>query len=144
MDYEIVGVENKFPKINSLMRDLASQISFSIKVENDEKGIIFNTIKEIINEMNFSITDSEAMLNVISDYQYQDVDLGRKEDFVKYEFDLSVEDYNGRIVISLNEKSRSGGINKDEAISKSKAAIVRSLQKKLQVRIEKYFDTLAQ
>lgn len=144
MDYEIVGVENNFPKINSLMRDLASQISFSIKVENDEKGIIFNTIKEIINEMNFSITDSEAMLNVISDYQYQDVDLGRKEDFVKYEFDLSVEDYNGRIVISLNEKSRSGGINKDEAISKSKAAIVRSLQKKLQVRIEKYFDTLAQ
>jgi hypothetical protein len=144
MDYEIVGVENRYPKINSLMREIASQISFSIQVENDEKGILANTIKEIINEMNFSIVDNQAMLKVVSSYHYQDVDLGRKEDFVKYEYDLSIRDNNNKIVVSLNEKSRSGGINKEEAIAKSKSAIVNSLKKKLGVRIEKYFDSLAQ
>ncbi len=144
MDYEIVGVENRYPKINSLQRDIASKISFSIKVDNDDQGIIANSIKEIINEMNFSIVESDGLLNIISNYQFQEVQLDRKEEFIKFEYDLSINDFNKRTVVSLNEKSRSGGINKDEAIAKSKSAIVRTLKKKLQVRIEQYFDSLAQ
>lgn len=144
LEYEMVGIENKYPRINSLLRELASKISFSIEIANDENDIIFNTVKEIINEMNFNISASNPMLIVKGSYQYQNVELERNEEFVKYEFDLSISDYTGQTVVSLNEKSRSGGINKDQAVAKSKSAIVASLKKKLQVRIEKYFDSLAQ
>lgn len=143
MEYEIVGVENRYPKINSLMRELAVQISFSIAVKNDENDIIANTIKEIINEMNFNIVNSDAMLRVDSQISYQDVDLDRKEEFVKFEFDLSIKDRSDNTILSINEKGRTGGINRAEAVSKSKSSIVASLKKKLQIRIEKYFDSLA-
>ncbi len=143
MEYEMVGIENRYPKINSLMREIASQISFSINVENDENDIIANIINEIINEMNFNIVDNNAMLMVNSKISYQDVELDRKEDFVKYEFQLSITDRNEQTVLSINEKGRTGGINRAEAVSKSKSSIVSSLKKKLRVRIEKYFDSIA-
>lgn len=143
MEYEMVGISNRYPNINSLQRETASQISFSINVENDENDIVANAIKEIINEMNFSIADSNAMLNVKAGMSYQNVELDRKEEFVKYEFDLSITNENNQIIVSINEKGRTGGINTAEAISKSKSSIVSSLNKKLRLRIEKYFDSLA-
>ncbi|MBI9031512.1 LPP20 family lipoprotein [bacterium] len=143
MEYQMIGVENNYPKINSLLREIANQISFSVQVNNDENEIIANSIKEIINEMNFNIVSSNPMLKIQSDLLYQDVELDRKEEFVKSEFNLSITDPNNQTILSLNEKARTGGINKAEAISKSKSAIVNSLKKKLQIRIEKYFDSLA-
>lgn len=144
LEFDMVGVANRYPKINSQMRELASQISFSINVENDENDIIANAIKEIINEMNFNIVNNNAMLNINSVINYQDVELDRKEQFVKSEFDLSIIDKNNQTVLSINEKVRTGGINRSEAISKSKSSLVRTLKNKLQTRIEKYFDSLAQ
>jgi len=143
MEYQMIGIENKYPEIISLMRDIASKISFSVDVKNDKNDIISNTIKEIINEMNFNIVASDAMLKIQAEVLYQDVQLDRKEEFVKSEFNLSITDKDNKIVLSLNEKDRTGGINKEEAISKSRSAIVKSLKKKLQIRIEKYFDSLA-
>ena len=93
--------------------------------------------------MNFNIVETNALLQIKGDVSYQDVELARKEEFVKSEFNLSIIDRNGQTVLSLNEKGRSGGINKAEAISKSKSTIVNSLKKKMQIRLEKYFDSLA-
>lgn len=143
-EYEMLGIKNTYPKTVSLMREVASQISFSINVNNDENNILANTVHEIINEMNFNTVTSNPMLRVEGDVTYRDVELDRKESFVKSEFTIRVIDRNNQTVLSINEKGRTGGINKAEAISKSKSAIVNTLKKKLQVRIEKYFDSLAQ
>lgn len=143
LEYEMVGVVNRYPIINSWMREVASQISFSVTVKNDENASIANTIKEVINEMNFNIVQTDPLLMIDCDFNFQKVDLNRKEDFVKYEFDLSVKNRENQTVLSINEKGRTGGINNAEAISKAKSSLVTALKKKLQLRIEKYFDSLA-
>lgn len=143
-EYDMVGVRDRLPEITTKMRDIASQISFSIKIDSDQDDIITNTIKEIINEMNFNIIKENAALQIAGSFSYQDVDLGRSAEFVRYEFNLSINDNSNNTVLSINEKGRSGGISRSEAIAKSKSTIVNELKKKLQMRIEKYFDSLAQ
>lgn len=143
-EYDMVGAKDRLPEITTKMRDIASQISFSVNIASDQDNIITNTVKEIINEMNFNIIKENAALQVKGSFSYQDVDLGRNEEFVRFEFILNINDNNNNSVLSINEKGRSGGISKSEAIAKSKSSIVSELKKKLQVRIEKYFDSLAQ
>lgn len=143
MEYEMIGIKDRLSEITSEMRDIASQISFSINIENDEDKVISNAIKEIISEMNFNIVNDNAILNVEGSLAYQDVDLNRTGEFVRHEFILNVFDDNNKSLLSINEKGRIGGINKNEALAKSRSAIVNELKKKLQVRIEKFFDSLA-
>lgn len=143
MEYEMIGIKDRLPEITSKMRDIASQISFSIKIENDQDNIISNAIKEIISEMNFNIVEQNAIIKIEGSLAYQDVDLNRTGEFVRHEFTLNVSDENDKTLLSLNEKGRTGGISKSEAIAKSKSTIVNELKRKLQVRIETFFDSLA-
>ena len=143
MESQMVGIPDRFAKVQSDLREKASQISFSISIDNDENNVISNSVKEIISDLNFNIVDSGAMLQIDGAINFSAVNLKRKEEFLRYEFLIDISDNAGNLVVSLNEKGRTGGINKVEVKSKSRRLIVKAVKKNLEKKIISYFDSLA-
>lgn len=119
----------------------AQELTFDIKIEGESADKIENTIAEALTQKGFTVNNQgEFKFNGI--VTLEKIDLKRKEEFVRWEINLTLKDAKENTVFSFNQKNREGHINLSEAKARAIRTMQRVIKKKLVDNLNKYADGL--
>lgn len=121
--------------------ETAQQISFEIKIKNDEENKITILVEELMNDLGF-VLSQEYLLYVDGTVLFEETDLQREEKFVRYELQLQVSDLYDNTILTLDEKGREGHISYPEAKARAIRSVEKKIKKQLKKKIISYFDSL--
>jgi LPP20 lipoprotein len=121
--------------------EIAKQISFKIKIKNDEDKKITILVEELMNDLGFVLSE-EYLLYADGMVLFEDTDLQRKEKFVRYELQLQVSDLYDNTILTLDEKGREGHISYSEAKARAIRTVEKRIKKQLKKKIISYFDNM--
>ncbi|MDO9576746.1 MAG: LPP20 family lipoprotein [Candidatus Cloacimonadales bacterium] len=120
---------------------IAKQISFQVKIKNDEDKKITILVEELMNDLGF-VLSHEYLLYVDGTVLFEDTDLQREEKFVRYELQLQVSDLYDNTILTLDTKGREGHISYPEARARAVRSVEKEIKKELKKKMISYFDSM--
>ncbi len=127
---------------NELMKQLSEamkKIIFSVALTNDAGGKVATMVKELISTQGFVVSD-KSVLAIVGDVHFEQIDLQRPEKYVRWNYQLSVNDVKGNTVVTLSENGREGHLTYEEAKARSLRTIKEKIKISFAKEINKYFD----
>jgi len=121
--------------------EIAQQISFEIKIKNDEDNKITILVEELMNDLGF-VLSQEYLLYVGGTVLFEETDLKREEKFVRYELQLQISDLYDNTILTLDEKGREGHISYSEAKARAIRTVEKKIKKQLKKKLISYFDSM--
>lgn len=127
--------------IRSLLTDARKRMPFSIAVANDPDGKALSILKEMLSEMGFAVAD-KGVLTISGDISFEKIDLKRPEQFVRWNYNLSVRTSSNVAIVSLSENGREGHVTYEEAVARAARTMKQKIKKNFSRQIDAYFDSL--
>ncbi|RLC51208.1 MAG: hypothetical protein DRH79_06525 [Candidatus Cloacimonadota bacterium] len=121
--------------------EISHQISFAVKIKNDEDKKITILVEELMNDLGF-VLSQEYLLYVDGMVLFEETDLKREEKFVRYELQLQISDLYDNTILTLDAKGREGHISYPEAKARAVRAVEKKIKKQLKKKLISYFDSL--
>ncbi|MBC8385103.1 MAG: LPP20 family lipoprotein [Candidatus Cloacimonetes bacterium] len=123
--------------------ELAKQVGFSVTIRNDPDNKIGIAVESMLTDLGFVISNN-GVLNIKSDVMFENTDLKRDDDFkfVRYNFNLNIENRAGDTIVSLAEKGKEGHTTHFEARERAIRTIGEKINKSLKKKLIAYFDGL--
>ncbi len=138
---EMLILQYSHSLIAATLRELANKIGFWIEIKNDQNSRVKNILVKVINDLGFPISP-KPLLTFVGDIRFSDVDLEKEnQEFIVWELNLSMKDRENRIIFSVYEKGREGGINRSSAVNKTYYQIEKRFKEKLKSDIYSYFNS---
>ena len=91
------------------------RITFAVAIMYDEDQNISETMKELLTSQGFTIHEKPLLL-VSGKLTFEDVVLQRPEKFVRWRYDISIQDKQSAILLTLTESGREGHISKEKRV----------------------------
>ena len=120
---------------------IAKQISFQVKIKNDEDKKITILVEELMNDLGF-VLSQEYILYATGMVLFEETDLQRDEKFVRYELQLQVSDLYDNTILTLDTKGREGHISYTEAKARAVRSVEKEIKKELKKKLISYFDSM--
>jgi len=132
-----------FQNLKNHTAEAAKKITFFIKIENDENNKIGSIVESLLNDFGFNLAEN-GLLRVSGNVLFENTDLKRDDNFkfVRYNFQIKVEDNNGNTIVSLFEKGKEGHTTYLEARERAIRAIAKKIKKNFAKKLTAYFDGL--
>jgi len=140
---EFLELKYNYQDIIKEAAELAKQVGFSINIQNDPDNKIRIAVESMLTDLGFIISEN-GVLNVESDVLFENTDLKRDDDFkfVRYNFNLKINDRAGNTIVSLFEKGKEGHTTYFEAQERAIRTIDKKIRKSLRKKLIAYFDGL--
>ncbi|MDD3050280.1 MAG: LPP20 family lipoprotein [Candidatus Cloacimonetes bacterium] len=129
---------------NQLMKDFiesARAISFSVNISNDTDNKLKKMVEALLTDLGFSL-QKDALLYLDGEIDFENMDLPRKEKFVRWELNIKITDRNSNVIFSLNKSNREGHVSYAEARARGYREIEKEFNNKLKRSLLSYFDSL--
>ncbi|MFA6542673.1 MAG: LPP20 family lipoprotein [Bacteroidota bacterium] len=127
--------------IRSLLNGARKNIPFSISIANDPDGKAVSILKEMLTEMGFVVAE-RGVLRISGDISFEKIDLKRPEQFVRWNYNLSVRTSSNVSIVSLSENGREGHVTYEEAVARAARTMKQKIKKNFSRQIDAYFDSL--
>lgn len=128
-----------YEKIYRTKGEVANSIKFVFA--NDTAEDVENTLKSILTSKGFKIAKSGDFL-ITSSLNYEEVDLGRKENFYMWYMNIELKNAYEEIVFNFEKSGREGGISKSAVYTKAKYSANKALKKNFIAGFEEYLNSL--
>ena len=140
-DFTELGYNDQ--KLKTETAEKAKKISFFIYIQNDENDKIKMIVESLLNDFGFKISE-KGILKVTGNILFENTDLKRDDNFkfVRYNFQIKVEDNNGNTIVSLFEKGKEGHTTYLEARERAVRKIAAKIKKDFKKKLTAYFDGL--
>jgi hypothetical protein len=129
---------------NDLMRQYSEamkKVSFSLSIMNDPDGNVESAITAMLTEEGF-VVHTHPLLSIEGAIAFKDIDLQRKEKFIRWSYQLFIRDRWGTTVITFSASGREGHVTREEAKARSIRTLVAKLKKAIPKQINAYIDSL--
>jgi len=133
-----LNLSYNFNELRKIYSQTASQMKFSVVVENDSDNKLKNILENALTSMNFSIAN-QGILNLKAKIKIEKSDLENRYFNVRWFLTIKIL-YNNTIIIAIEKNQRESGISQTEAFSSSYRSIKNIIRKKMIKSIENYFD----
>jgi hypothetical protein len=124
--------------IRKKMSNAASKITFHIKINGDKNNQIKSSLSEILTNEGFNVSNI-AIYNVVGTITIEDVDLQRKEKFVRWNLNLDVKS-NEKTVLTYQKSGREGHLNKSEAEARAFRKAKTKIEHEIKTKLKQYFQ----
>ncbi len=126
-------------KIQRLLGDARKNMPFSVSIRNDDDGKAAAILKEMLSEMGF-VSAEKGILAISGEISFEKIDLQRKEQFVRWNYNLSVVNSSGTSLCSLSESGREGHVTYSEAVARGARTMKQKIKANFSKQINAYFD----
>ncbi|MBN1525124.1 MAG: hypothetical protein JW904_11605 [Spirochaetales bacterium] len=123
-----------------LYTEIAAQMRFEIKIENDFDGKITKMVSFILNERGFSVAQGKGNLTISGDVELQDAQLNNKFENIRWYLALQMKDEKGSILVSFNKNQRESAVSRPEAIAGSYRQMEKMVKAEFIGQFIKYLD----
>ncbi len=140
---EFLELKYNYHDIIKEAAELAKQVGFSINIQNDTNDKIGIAVESMLTDLGFAISEN-GVLDIESDVLFENTDLKRDDGFkfVRYNFNLKINDTAGNTIVSLFEKGKEGHTTYFEAQERAIRTIDKKIKKSLKKKLIAYFDGL--
>ena len=138
---EMLEIEYNYNDLMKKTAEVAKQISFKIDIKNDTENKISILVEELLTDLGFVLSD-ENLLNVEGEVSFEETELQREGEFVRYELKLKIIDSDNITIVTLSEKGREGHVSKSEAQARAVRTIEKKIKKTFKKKLIAYFDGL--
>jgi hypothetical protein len=128
-------------KIQNLLSEAKKKMPFAIAITNDADGSAKAMVKEMLSENGF-VTAAKGILSVTGEISFEKIDMKSEQQFVRWNYTLSVVDASGASIISLSESGREGHVTYKEAVARATRTMKKKIKSNFAKEINAYFDSL--
>lgn len=132
----------RYIAVSDLLNKTAAKIGFKVNISGDDDEKITVQVQQAISQLGFQLSP-DPILSVNGTVAYELLDLKRDNlVFVGWQLDLKLTDNTGKVLISLVERGREGGLDEATARRNAVKQMAKIIKKRFQKDLTNYFDRL--
>ncbi len=129
-------------RITEMCSNAQKDVSFAINISGAEKDNVAGFINDMLSELGFSVAE-RGVLTIGGTESVERIDLASDQKFVRWSYQLFVNEASGRTIISFSENGREGHITYEEAAARALRTMREKIKTDLGEKINSYFNSLA-